>query len=1359
MASSARTEERAANGRTSDPPPSSDAATTTTTTAASRIPSAVISSSVLDPTAPQWEASSTTDGLLVENGTHYHRHHSHPSHRGGTKGGLSQHHKVQAASQGFVHVGSPLPRGSATIYNPGAGVGTSNPPPHVVLLHVNPGETIFFQMGDQMQLIQGPATVRMVSNSSTPPMAVPVQVPPGHVVQQIVDENGTLRHIILSPQPPHVAMAPPHVNTPYTPAATAAPTAAPTAFFPYPTAAPFQGQFHPAMQPTLGAHPPQGIQPQQQSQFGACSNGYHPASSESAHVLGAAHALAAAGHVAPGGQQTVPGATTVPQQQASLAALKDERAQKQFYKLRKKLESRGPLSAPAATTSGSSGSVSPKSSHSSPRPSSRERSNRSTSSENSDAGTLRTLLSSLAAPTVSEVTARAALASWTGPCQAAANCVASAAGDGSPQQTSPSNLDAVAYELLLSEKGLEKSQKIIKCGKLLESKLEELKPATEYFVCVQACVEDVKGSPSQSCAFQTKTCEPDVPQPPKLVSRTKSSLLLKWNAPCDNGSKIISYVLECDQGSGGKDYEEVFSGSQKQFKVTKLAASTAYCFRLAAANIVGRSEWSAVGKFSTCGTAPSQPDPPQAKEIGVTSIVLEWTARSSDDSFTVFMEQQNSQHGFLPVYNGAETCCTCLRLIRNTEYRFRLTAHNDDGTSIPSMPSAFRTLPDRPGKPGRVSAKGRLHTHSFTATWDPPKDEGGSAIENYSLEVDSGSGFEEVYSGQDREHVCTGLEPGATYRLRVNCRSPGGTSEFSEVSTVTTLPVCPGQCDPPRLQGKPRAISAHVKWGPPAYDGGARVTEYEVLVNGMGSDGCSSRLPYRGPDCDCVVAGLLPGRQYQFQVRAFNVAGAGPWSEPLEATSGAGAPDTPRGVTAAARSPTSVLVSWEEPSCNGSPVTEYVLEYRKEDSSDSSTEGGTESGVFMQAYSGRVPQHEAKGLSPASCYCYRVQAVNSAGASLFSDPVVCETPPGPPSPVGTIQWAATHTSLELSWSPPDCHGSKILRYQVEVSESSSALPAVHHTETNHIVVSALQPETCYKVRVQAVNGIGPGPLSSPALRASTRALPPGPPSLECVGVTHSSLKLRWGDPKSTDFVQYTLEMEVKPGIFGVVYQGSSHSYKVSRLQEATAYRFRIQAASDAGDGPYSESCCFVTSRALPPAPKPPRATPQGESSCLLEWQAVRSFGDDRISYIVQLQQSSSSEFSVVYRGTDTSCTLSSLNANAFHCVRVAAVRHCRDGSGDLTGAFSPPTSFQLAPPPGSCPSTGQAPCPSPSVLATPTGPSSLLRNWCVAKGEGLTDQQWAGILVLCFTLLAVLVAVLLERLVSWSQQQHLDVQN
>lgn len=60
----------------------------------------------------------------------------------------------------------------------------------------------------EFYVVAGPVTVPMVSTNSSPPIAMPVQVPPGHVVQQIVDESGTLRHVILSPQ--HMLAIPPH---------------------------------------------------------------------------------------------------------------------------------------------------------------------------------------------------------------------------------------------------------------------------------------------------------------------------------------------------------------------------------------------------------------------------------------------------------------------------------------------------------------------------------------------------------------------------------------------------------------------------------------------------------------------------------------------------------------------------------------------------------------------------------------------------------------------------------------------------------------------------------------------------------------------------------------------------------------------------------------------------------------------------------------------------------------------------------------------------------------------------------------------------------------------------------------------
>uniref|UniRef100_A0A1I8FNH1 PDZ domain-containing protein n=1 Tax=Macrostomum lignano TaxID=282301 RepID=A0A1I8FNH1_9PLAT len=70
---------------------------------------------------------------------------------------------------------------------------------HIVMVHVGAGETFCVRVGDQVQHVRGPATVRMMSTNG-PPMPMQMQVPPGHLVQQIVDENGILTHVILAPQ-------------------------------------------------------------------------------------------------------------------------------------------------------------------------------------------------------------------------------------------------------------------------------------------------------------------------------------------------------------------------------------------------------------------------------------------------------------------------------------------------------------------------------------------------------------------------------------------------------------------------------------------------------------------------------------------------------------------------------------------------------------------------------------------------------------------------------------------------------------------------------------------------------------------------------------------------------------------------------------------------------------------------------------------------------------------------------------------------------------------------------------------------------------------------------------------------------
>ncbi|VDM43522.1 unnamed protein product [Toxocara canis] len=82
-------------------------------------------------------------------------------------------------------------------------VGQRAPPPvanNDLFVHVQTGETLSILVGNDVQHIAGPATVRMVNQAGMSPSALPLHVPPGHMVQQIVDEQGILRHLILSPE-------------------------------------------------------------------------------------------------------------------------------------------------------------------------------------------------------------------------------------------------------------------------------------------------------------------------------------------------------------------------------------------------------------------------------------------------------------------------------------------------------------------------------------------------------------------------------------------------------------------------------------------------------------------------------------------------------------------------------------------------------------------------------------------------------------------------------------------------------------------------------------------------------------------------------------------------------------------------------------------------------------------------------------------------------------------------------------------------------------------------------------------------------------------------------------------------------
>nr|XP_061797560.1 fibronectin type-III domain-containing protein 3A-like [Nerophis lumbriciformis] len=1183
----------------------------------------------------------------------------------------------------------------------------------VILVQVNPGEAFTIRREDgQFQCITGPAQVPMMSpNGSVPP----IYVPPGYI-SQIIEENGVRRVLVLPQQPEfhpgghsplHHPPPPPHAHLP--------------AFIPHPAMMPPPPHLYTGMAGGVGDMSSQYI------------SQYHPAHIYSEQVSADSH----------------------PQHGRPAFVHRDDRTSKTYERLQKKLKDRqGGGAAPAKD----SPPLSPQKTCGSPdalngvggkAPEAEQQAGRGKNGEAAEldaAGlALQALLSTMAKPSVSDIRARAVKASWNAP---------------TPEDDGIL-VGTLSYEVSVSFSGKDGKYKSVYCGEELSATLENLRPATDYHVRVQATCNCLQGSPSEAASFTTLSCEPEVPNAPKKASGNKNSLVLQWKAPCDNGSKVHNYILQWDEGKGTGAFEQCYYGPLKQYRVTKLSPASRYSFRLAAKNNMGVSDFSdSVELFTSC-SVPSPPFPPELETAGVNYLSLKWqrpsgSPKEDDVCYVLEMDEEGSGYGFQPSYDGEDLSCTVRNLHRSTKYKFRVAAYNSEGKSNPSPVVEFITNPDRPSGPSRPVVKGKVLPNSFKLAWDPPRENGGASITKYIVEMSEGlSGlWESTYAGPATEHLCDGLKPGYSYQTRVYCMSEGGQSPLSETLQIQTPAVPPGPCQPPRLVGKPKAREVQLRWGAPQVDGGSPVSCYSVELSAPQSE--ESREVYQGPDLDCCVAGLLPGRTYGFRLKAGNKAGFGPLSERYDVTTGPGAPEACKAPSVTCKSPSCVVVGWEAPLCNGAPVTDFRLEW------------GAAEGCMQVCYSGPALAHEIKGLLPATNYFCRVQAVNVAGVGPFSEAILCQTPCSVPAAVSNI-WAMKESELVrfgapddydeeeedeeeeeegarqrrpplyspstcagVCWDPPCDHGSEITSYLIDLGERQ---PVPAGPGTRH-VLRHLQPDTGYRIRIQALNSLGAGPFSH-TFKLKTKPLPPPPPRLECAAFSHHTLRLKWGDgPAKADALHYRLQMEDRSGRFSSLYEGTCQSHKVQRLNESTSYAFRIQALNEAGSGPFSAVYTFTTPRS-PPAPlKAPKVERTDDNSCEVSWESLSPMKGDPIVYTLQFM-TGNSDFKQAYKGPGTCFTLAHLHPNSDYRFRVCAVRQCQDAP-ELSGPFSPTVTLAVQR------SGGDAP---PSRTSANAAPSSSSSSPSGRPGRGLTDEQCAFLLLMAFAVIAILIAFVIQYFV------------
>lgn len=320
---------------------------------------------------------------------------------------------------------------------------------------------------------------------------------------------------------------------------------------------------------------------------------------------------------------------------------------------------------------------------------------------------------------------------------------------------------------------------------------------------------------------------------------------------------------------------------------------------------------------------------------------------------------------------------------------------------------------------------------------------------------------------------------------------------------VAILPASPADNPriPPSEPPQPKILFANattilIEWESPS-ENTAQITNYHIRTSGNQSN----FFTVSHENKQFMLSRLMGSSNYCFEVQACSSVGCGNLSKKSCFTT---AEPLPPGTSSRIRgenaSLSSLLISWDSVDNRGSLVDIYQVQY-------TSLESSLTKSLQIKEYRQELTRKNIEDLMSGTQYLFRVRAHNQVGWGNWSEASILHTDyensAKPTAPHDLDCDFVEATRLNLRWEGPSSDGgSLLLGFEVSIRANSS----LHKTEWSkiifssepHCMISGLQANHTYILKVRSLNRIGNGPWSS-SLTVKTKS-PSAPRSLQKISL-------------------------------------------------------------------------------------------------------------------------------------------------------------------------------------------------------------------------------------------------------------------